>query len=562
MGGEPFGHGESARVEEERIASGASASTAADLESARLSAALRLARMGCWTFDVAAGEFIFDDTYFALHRATAELVGGPRMGAERFAREFVHPDDAGLPAQAIAAALATGDPDFEFEREARILCRDGEIRDVIIWFRIEKDSAGRTVRLHGVNQDITDRNRDEAERDRLQQQLLQAQKMESVGRLAGGVAHDFNNMLQAIMGNVELALEEPGAAGILREHLLEVQRVAHRSAELTRQLLAFARQQTVSPRAVNLNDVVAGAIRMLRRLIGEDIDLTWTPGPTLWSTRVDPTQVDQVLANLLVNARDAITGAGKIMLTTMNVVLDDEYCHSRPWAAPGDYVELSVADTGVGMTPAVMARVFEPFFTTKELGKGTGLGLATVYGIVKQNQGLIDVESEAGVGTRVTVYLPRSEATAPLVIDERVSARDLGGRETVLVVEDESSILSVTQIVLERRGYRVLSVRTPAEALELARTNGETIDLLVTDLVMPEMNGKELADELCRVRPGLRTLFMSGYSISVAGTGGVLSEGVPFISKPFTSDALAEKVRAALDGRCDAPEPPAGAPEA
>jgi signal transduction histidine kinase/ActR/RegA family two-component response regulator len=519
-----------------------------DPESARLSAALRLARMGCWTFDVAAGEFVFDDTYFALHRTTAEDVGGYRMSVERFSREFVHADDAGVAAAAIAKALAATDPDYECQHDARILCADGDVRDVIVWFRIEKDPAGVTVRLHGVNQDVTDRNRAESDRDRLQQQFLQAQKMESVGRLAGGVAHDFNNMLQAIMGNVELALEEPGAAGILREHLLEVQRVAHRSAELTRQLLAFARQQTVSPRAVNLNDVVAGTIRMLRRLIGEDINLVWMPGPDLWSTRVDPTQVDQVLANLLVNARDAISGIGKITLATRNVALDDEYCQSRPWARAGEYVELSVADTGEGMSPAVLARVFEPFFTTKALGKGTGLGLATVYGIVKQNQGVIDVESQEGVGTRITVYLPKSDTVAPSSAEDRVGVRELGGHETVLVVEDESSILSVASIVLERRGYRVLSVRTPAEALDLSRTTPGAIDLLVTDLVMPEMNGKELADILCRERPALKALFMSGYSINAAGMGGMVAEGVPFISKPFTSDAFAAKVREAIDG--------------
>ncbi len=549
MRGGPANHAESVRIDAERAARLDQARPAADLESVRLSAALRMARMGCWTFEVASGEFIFDDTYFALHRTTADAVGGPRMSAERFAGEFVHPDDASLPADAVAQALATTDPDFEYRREARILCRDGEVRDVTVWFRIEKDSAGRTVRLHGVNQDITERKRDGAERDRLQQQLLQAQKMESVGRLAGGVAHDFNNMLQAILGNVELALEEPGVAGILREHLLEVQRVAHRSAELTRQLLAFARQQTVSPRPINLNDVVAGTLKMLRRLIGENIDLTWTPGLALWSTRIDPTQVDQILANLLVNARDAITGTGTIVLTTSNVSLDEAYCRTRPWASPGNYVELSVTDTGAGMTPAVLARVFEPFFTTKELGKGTGLGLATVYGIVKQNRGVIDVESTEGAGTRITVHLPRSDAAAPIVTDDREGPGERTGDETVLVVEDESSILSVTRIVLERRGYRVFSVRTPAEALELARTIPENIDLLVTDLVMPEMNGKELADLLCRLRPGLQSLFMSGYSLNAGSTGGVLADGVPFIAKPFTSEALSAKVREALDGR-------------
>jgi signal transduction histidine kinase len=417
---------------------------------------------------------------------------------------------------------------------------------VDVWFRVERDATGRVVRLIGVNQDVTERRRAEEDRERLQAQLLQAQKMESVGRLAGGVAHDFNNMLQAMLGNVELALEDAGEDGHLRDHLIEVQRVAHRSADLTRQLLAFARRQTVNPRVVDFNATVAGTLKMLRRLIGEDIDLSWEPALAVWPVRVDPSQVDQILANLVVNARDAIAGVGRITLSTANATLDEAYCASRPWARPGEYVRLAVADTGGGMGPDVLAHLFEPFFTTKDLGKGTGLGLATVYGIVKQNDGIIDVASEIARGTTISVYLPRCADPVPTV-SAGASATVRGGHETVLVVEDEHSILSLLRTVLSRQGYHVLTVRTPNDALERARTHAGAVDLLITDVVMPQMNGRELAERLRARWPRLKALFMSGYSVDIIAHGGAVDQGVQFIAKPFSASALADKVRETLE---------------
>ncbi|MCR4407477.1 MAG: PAS domain S-box protein [Anaerolineae bacterium] len=399
----------------------------------------------------------------------------------------------------------------------------------------------------GTGLDITERKRAEEEREKLEAQLRQAQKMEAVGRLAGGVAHDFNNMLTTILGYADLALREVSPESPLHDDLLEIVKAAQRSADLTRQLLAFARRQTVNPIVLDLNDAVSGLLKMLRRLIGEDIDLIWMPGHDLWPVKIDPSQVDQLLANLAVNARDAITGVGKITIETHNVVLDEAYCVDHVDFLPGEYVMLAVSDTGVGMSKEVLEHLFEPFFTTKEVGKGTGLGLATVYGIVKQNDGFINVYSEPGQGTTFKIYLPRSEAQSVEIPAEKTAEPLWGGRETVLIVEDEKAILDIGERVLEGLGYTVLVARSPNEAIRLAEEHVGDIHLLITDVVMPEMNGRDLAEQLTSIRPGIKCLYMSGYTANVIAQRGVLNEGVCFIQKPFSAMSLAVKVREALE---------------
>jgi len=375
--------------------------------------------------------------------------------------------------------------------------------------------------------------------------LIQAQKMESIGRLAGGVAHDFNNMLQVILGNTALALQDLPANNPVRESLEEIEKSAQRSADLTRQLLAFARKQTIAPRVLDLNDTVGGMLKMLRRLIGEDIDLSWMPGPELWPVNMDPSQIDQILANLCVNARDAIVGTGRVTIETTNVTLDDAYVSSYTECVPGDYVLLAVSDTGRGMDAETRSHLFEPFFTTKEKGKGTGLGLATVFGIVKQNSGLINVYSEPDHGTTFKVYLPRAEAqaTAATAAATKPIPR---GTETVLLVEDELQILVMAQRILQQQGYIVLAARTPEEALKLAGEYSGSIHLLITDVVMPGMNGRELRNRLAILKPGLRCLYMSGYTANVIAHHGVLHEGVQFLQKPFSIESLARRVRETL----------------
>jgi PAS domain S-box-containing protein len=388
---------------------------------------------------------------------------------------------------------------------------------------------------------------DVTEKRKLQEQLAQSQKMESVARLAGGVAHDFNNMLGVIMGYTEMALMQVNPSQPLFTGLQEIRKAAERSARLTRQLLAFARKQTVAPRVLDLNETVAGMLKMLRPLIGEDIDLVWRPGDGVWPVKMDPTQIDQILANLCVNARDAISGVGRISIETGMAIFDPGYCAYHPELVPGEYVLLTVSDDGCGMDHDTLSRIFEPFFTTKEIGKGTGLGLATVYGIVKQNNGFINVYSEPGHGTAFKLYLPRHMAGTVAAQRQDQTAPVPGGHETILLVEDEPSILNMAKLMLETFGYRVLSASTPGEAVRLADGHDGRIDLLIVDVIMPEMKGPDLAKQVVSLYPDIVCLFMSGYSGDVIAHRGVLDAGVNFIQKPFSMQNLAVKVRKVLD---------------
>ncbi len=394
--------------------------------------------------------------------------------------------------------------------------------------------------------DISENKQYEAEQERMEKQLEQAQKMESIGRLAGGVAHDFNNMLGVILGYSEMLLEQAEEGQSLHAGLKGIQQAALRSADLTRQLLAFARKQTVAPKVLDLNDTVSGMLRMLRRLIGEDIELFWAPGNDVGQVKIDPSQIDQILANLCVNARDAIGDTGKVTIETNTVVFDADYSAEHVGTSPGTYVLLAVSDNGCGIEPENLSHLFEPFFTTKEMGKGTGLGLSMVYGIVKQNNGFINVYSEPGMGTTLKIYFPcyRSQSEERPKIE--VLAPVGTGKETILVVEDEAMILEMTVTMLRRLGYTIIAAATPSEALQLARHYADKIDLLMTDVVMPEMNGRDLAANLLSLYPGLKCLFMSGYTANVIAHHGVLEEGVHFLQKPFSRKDLAAKIRESL----------------
>jgi len=433
--------------------------------------------------------------------------------------------------------------------EAEILKKDGEPVPVEIHGRVIFDNNHHPVGFQGVSRDIIERKAAERRRDSLERQLIQAQKMESVGRLAGGVAHDFNNMLNVIMGYTELMLEKEDSNGSKRHDLLEIQGAARRSSEITKQLLAFARQQTVDPQVVDLNVTVANLLNMMRRLLGEDIELTWRPKGGELPVKIDPTQLDQIMANLCVNARDAIDGVGKIIIEAENVSLDEAYCRDHVGFVPGDYVLLAVSDDGSGMDKKTQEHIFEPFYTTKDLGSGTGLGLSTVYGIIKQNDGFINVYSEPGKGTTFKIYLP-------IFAGELVEARKvigtgvpLGRGETVLLVEDEAAILKMGKRMLDRLGYRVLDTGSPQEAIDLAASYTGEINLLITDVVMPGMNGRELANKLQASYSDLKVMYMSGYTANVIARRGVLDSDVCFMQKPFSQTELANKVREALDGR-------------
>ena len=386
-----------------------------------------------------------------------------------------------------------------------------------------------------------------AERESLQKQLVQAQKMEAIGRLAGGVAHDFNNLLTIITGYSSLLLNELPSGGPSRGHLEEVKKAADRAATLTRQLLAFGRRQVLAPEVLNLNKIVANMDNMLRRLIGEDIDLVTKLEPALSRTKVDPSQVEQVIMNLVVNSRDAMPEGGKLTIETANAELDANYVRRHAMAAPGRFVMLAVSDAGCGMDAETQSHIFEPFFTTKETGKGTGLGLATVYGIVKQIGGEIWVYSEPGRGTTFKIYFPQVEEAERAVQPPKVASASQQGSETILVVEDEEAVRSLVQRVLESNGYAVLTASNAEEAAQMCDRQERTINLLLTDVVMPGMSGRKLARHLGFSRQGMKVLYMSGYSDNAIVHQGVLDPGTAFLQKPFTPDSILRKVREVLD---------------
>ena len=412
---------------------------------------------------------------------------------------------------------------------------------------IEVQTSGHEITFAGRRAELVVID-DVTERKRLEEQFRQAQKMEAVGRLAAGVAHDFNNLLTAILGTTDLMIEDLPADDPDREGLLDIRGAAERAAVLTRQLLTFSRQQVVSPRMLRLNELITDLVKLLRRLLGEDVTIASALAPDCGAVKADPGQLEQVLVNLAVNARDAMPNGGRLTIETRNVDLDADYPTERVMIPAGRYVMLAVTDNGTGMDAQTNARIFEPFFTTKPVGKGTGLGLATVYGVVQQTGGYIWLYSELGHGTSFKIYLPRVDADGPQPAEEEQRASALDGSETVLVAEDEEAVRLIIAKALEARGYRVLSARDGSEALELAAGHGG-IDLLVTDVVMPDMNGRELSRCLTEARPNLRTLYLSGYTDDAMLHRGVLQEGVAFLQKPFSLAALARKVRDVIEAR-------------
>ena len=514
----------------------------------RLNQAIRIADIGIFDHD-----HLTDERYWSpeLRRISGLAVDEslPRHPSTDGADSvlWIHPDDRAGIVEAVRRAHAPQSDGF-YDVEYRFTRPDGELR----WLKVRSQTffrgegeARHPVRTVGGAQDVTERKAAELERIRLQEQLTQAQKMESVGRLAGGVAHDFNNMLSVITGHVELALLASDTASPVRLDLEAIKAAAARATGITRQLLGFARRQLVAPRVLDLNHAVGASLGMLRRLIGEDIELVWAPGADAGRVRIDPYQVDQLLTNLAANARDAIAGVGRLTIRTQRQSLGGAEC-ARRGLVPGAYSVVDVSDDGRGMDAETAAHLFEPFFTTKPVGQGTGLGLATVYGIVKQNGGCVEVETELNRGTLVRIFLPAVEAEVTVTSGDTPGA-PRAGTETVLLVEDEAAVLRLSKIVLERFGYLVLTAATPGEAIHLFDTHPGPVHLLVTDVVMPEMNGRELAARLRSSKPQLKALFVSGYSASALAPRGVLDEGVHFLQKPFSLEDLAASVREALD---------------
>jgi PAS domain S-box-containing protein len=433
-------------------------------------------------------------------------------------------------------------PDGRVANYEMVLTTKRGERRTISWNTVRRlNGGGEPAELIAIGADIT-------ERSRLEEHIRQSQKIEAVGRLAGGIAHDFNNLLTVITGYSEFLLKSLGPEDPLRLDAEEIRKAADRATSLTRQLLAFSRRQILQPKILNLNEVVADMDKLLRRLIGEDIDLLTNLAPNLSLAKADPGQVEQVVVNLAINARDAMPDGGRLTVGTADVAIAEAFVSRQSTVPPGEYVMLAVSDTGVGMDEETLERIFEPFFTTKEVGKGTGLGLATVYGIIKQSGGHVWVYSEVGHGTTFKIFLPRvTRDGAPAPEREGATREAVGGTETVLLVEDEDGVRKLACESLRRRGYRVLEAAGSLEALEVCRGAEGPIHLLVTDVVMPRMSGRELAERVSFLRPGIRVLYMSGYTQDAIIHRGVLNEETEFLEKPFTPDALARKVRKVLD---------------
>ena len=398
-----------------------------------------------------------------------------------------------------------------------------------------------------IYRDITQYLEAVAEKNKAQKQLRQAQKMDSLGRLANGVAHDYNNALTAIMGYTELAMTDADPSGHLHAELNEILKASTHAKGITRQLLAFASKQTIAPKVLDLNKNIEVLFKMLRHLIGADIDIAWFPGKNLWPVKMDPSQIVQILVNLCINAKDAIAGVGKITIETDMVVLDEVYCSYHTGFIPGGFVMMAISDNGCGMDKEILNNIFEPFFTTKNIEEGTGLGLATVYGIVKQNKGFINVYSEKGQGTTITIYLPREDGKAVDIQEESTTEIQQSRGETILLVEDDIAILKLAQKILKGLGYNVLAANSPKGAIQMAKEYTNQIHLIVTDVIMPEIYGDDLVNRLKSIYPDLKHIFMSGYTANAIAHHGVLDEGVAFIQKPFSQMGLAKIVRRVLD---------------
>ncbi len=458
------------------------------------------------------------------------------LGASH-AFDQIHPEDLEKVRKAALEAQQTG---IGRSVEYRMRHKDGS------WRTLESQAS--TISKNGSVEKLVIVNRDITERKHLEEQFRQAQKMEAVGRLSGGVAHDFNNLLGVMIGYGEVLQDGTPESSPLRPCVDEVLKAGHRAASLTRQLLTFSRQQVLDPKVLDLNSIVRDMEKLLRRLIGEDIKLVTELEPSIVQVRADHGQVEQVIMNLAVNARDAMPQGGQLKITTSNFHMDESFVRHYPYpVSTGDYLLLTVSDTGIGMDASTRARVFEPFFTTKEKGKGTGLGLSTVYGVVKQSGGYIDIASEPGAGASFMIYLPKVEGTSEKVKQPPESQGSWKGTETILLVEDESSLRTLSRNLLESCGYAVLEAGCGEDALHLSEKHEGKIDLLLTDVVMPGISGRVLADELLRKRPETRVLYTSGYTGQTIGAHGVLAEGSFFLPKPFTREALAKKVRETLD---------------
>lgn len=495
-----------------------------------------IAKVGSWEWNISEDRVYWSDELFRIFK------WDPAQGAPSYAQHvelsrrdaLFSAEDMNRLNTAVEECQTHKKP---YEIKVKAICQDGEIKTCISRGQAIEDKNGTVVKLVGSFEDVT-------EKEEMQKRLRQSQKLEAIGTLAGGIAHDFNNMLSVILGYTEISLGIVDPNGKLYRNLSEIQKAAQRSAKLTSQLLAFARKQRSAPAAINLNEVIEDILTMLQRLIGENIRLEWFPADDLWTVFLDISHVDQIMANICVNARDAIQGQGCITVRTRNETLRAGTMFGEETFIPGDYVLIIIQDDGCGMDEGVMQNIFDPFFTTKGVGEGTGLGLSTVFGLVKQNRGYVQVESEVDRGTSFTLYFPRYGHAVPAEVAVQ-AARNQPASGSILLIEDEPLVIDIATQMLQELGYQVHAYTRANEAIEFAR-NAHSIDLLVTDVIMPEMNGNDIADAIRSTHPDVPVLFMSGYPADVILKDSTLPDGVHFLQKPFDQKSMSERVREVL----------------
>jgi PAS domain S-box-containing protein len=515
----------------------------------QLTAAMEMAHLGYWQYDVGNDTFIFNDHFYKIFRTSAEKVGGYTLSPQEYAVRFIHPDDRHLLDQEIRKSLDTDGTEVSRKLEHRIRYEDGTTGYISVYYFIVRDQQGRIIKTYGINQDITDRKQAEEERIKLEDQVRQAQKMESIGLLAGGIAHDFNNLLTPIIGYTDILIHNNGDEDQRVRQLRRIRGASERAKDVAQRLLAFSKKQLLELKTIDLGDIIRTFENMLRRTIRENIEINVKTSPDICLIKADQGQIEQVLLNLSINAQDAIPESGKIEIKVETIDLDASYAVKNQDLQPGPYVMLTVTDNGVGMDEDGIEHIFEPFYTTKELGRGTGLGLSTAYGIIKQHGGSISVFSQKGRGSAFEIMLPRVTLTKEESVEENTCQVDdiIGGHETILVAEDSEIVRLLACDMLEVLGYKVLVAKDPGQCIDLVKHHQGVIHLLLTDIIMPKMNGKELYDVLNDLKPGLKVIFMSGYTSNIIRQDNIINKKTNFIQKPFSIYKLASIIRQTLD---------------
>jgi len=513
----------------------------------KLSNAMKIAKLGYWDYNVDEDMFTFDDHFYAIFHTTAEKMGGYQIKPQQYAEQFLHPDDREIVANEMHKALETEDPNFSCQLEHRIIYADGGTGYITVRYFTEKDNQGRTIRTFGANQDITDRKRMEAEKRVLENQLLQSQKMEAIGNLAGGVAHDFNNLLTIIQGHAQMLMMKYSENDPDYNDLQQIVNASSRAANLTRQLLLFSRKQAMEFKPIKLNDTISNLLKMLKRLIGENINIVTTLEKSPWTIEADEGNLEQVIVNLSVNARDAMQAGGTLTIQTENLDFTEEDCQSIQYAKAGKFLRLSITDTGYGIPAELLEKVFDPFFTTKEVDKGTGLGLSVVYGIVKKHNGWVNVSSEIDRGTVFNLYFPKSDKTILEEIDKTDSKYTYQGNgEKILVIEDEAEVLKFTSAMLRQNGYIPITALNATQALEQFKSEKGQIDLIISDVVLPDKNGLQIVEEILSKQADIPAIFCSGYTEEEIMELIKTNKKYRYIQKPYPIKMLLSEIYSAL----------------